>query len=176
MKRSIEELLYNYPVIRYEFIGSEELTFTERVRTICRDECPRYVKSLSFPPATGEVESCRKMCLSYPNVLLYTTQSEVEDAQIMEQALASRKYHEEITREILAGIRQLGADCFALSGDSCQICEHCAYPEPCRHPEQAIPCIESYGIVVPLIAEKYGIEFYTDLHTVTWFGMIFWRQ
>lgn len=171
----LEGLISEYPLIQYEICESSELVFSEKVRAICRQECERYGKSWSCPPGVGEVETCRQKCISYPKVLIFTTWAEVTDSAVFEEALASRRQHEKITREMLETFRQHGIDCFALSGDSCQICDTCAYPKPCRHPDKAIPCIESYGILVPPTAEKFGIEFYTDSHTVTWFGMIFFR-
>ena len=124
----------------------------------------------------NKLEECRKRCQDYDRVLLYTTQAEVTDSSIFSEALASRTSHEEITREMLKEFREAGISCFALSGDSCQICSKCAYPDSCRHPDMAIPCIESYGILVVDLTEKYQIDFYTDMHTVTWFGLIFYRE
>ena len=114
--------------------------------------------------------------MTYDHVFLYTTQAEVSDSSIFAETLASRTSHEEITRDILKELQDAGISCFALSGDSCQICEQCAYPEACRHPDMAIPCIESYGILVVDLTDKYDIEFYTDMHTVTWFGLIFYQE
>lgn len=172
----IETIISQYPLIQYAFCDTSELVFSEKVRHICETECERYGKSWSCPPGVGEVEECRKRCQDYDRVLLYTTQAEVTDSSIFSEALASRTSHEEITREMLKVFREAGISCFALSGDSCQICSKCAYPGSCRHPDMAIPCIESYGILVVDLTEKYQIDFYTDMHTVTWFGLIFYRE
>ena len=172
----IETIISQYPLIQYAFCATSELVFSEKVRHICETECERYGKSWSCPPGVGEVEECRKCCQDYDRVLLYTTQAEVTDSSIFSEALASRTSHEEITREMLKEFREAGISCFALSGDSCQICSKCAYPDSCRHPDMAIPCIESYGILVVDLTEKYQIDFYTDMHTVTWFGLIFYRE
>lgn len=65
----------------------------------------------------------------------------------------------------------------ALSAESCALCGKCAYPEtPCRHPEQMLPCIESYGIVVPKLAERAGIEFMNGAGIVTWFGIVLYES
>ncbi len=171
----IETIISQYPVIQYAFCSTAELEFSEKVRSICQNECERFGKSWSCPPGVGSVASCREKCLSYKHVLLYTTQAEVNDSSIFSEALASRASHEEITREILRDMKQEEITCFALSGDSCQICPECAYPKECRHPDMAIPCIESYGILIVNLTEKYQIDFYTDMHTVTWFGLIFFN-
>ena len=176
VNEKIEAIISQYPIIQYAFCATQELTFSDKVRSICQTECERYGKSWSCPPGVGSVEACRQKCLSYDHVLLYTTQAEVTDSSIFAEALASRTSHEEITREILKELKGAGISCFALSGDSCQICEQCAYPDACRHPDIAIPCIESYGILVVDLTDKYDIEFYTDMHTVTWFGLIFYQE
>ena len=56
------------------------------------------------------------------------------------------------------------------------ICKKCAYPDaPCRHPEKMFPCIESYGILVTDLAEKYGISFMNGANVVTWFSLLLYR-
>lgn len=171
----IESFISEHPVCQYEVIDTSELVFSEKVRTICKNECERYGKSWSCPPAVGEVEECKKRALSYPNALIFTTLAEVTDTAVWSETLASRADHEKVTREICNELKKRGMEVLPLSGESCQICETCAYPQPCRHPEYAIPCVESYGILVTDLAEKYGIDFYTDSHTVTWFGIILMR-
>ena len=64
----------------------------------------------------------------------------------------------------------------ALSTESCDICEHCAYPEgPCRHPDRMFPCIESYGILVTELAERHDITFLSGSRLVTWFSLILYK-
>jgi hypothetical protein len=36
--------------------------------------------------------------------------------------------------------------------------------------------VEGYGIVVPSVAEKAGIEFDNGYNVVTWFGMVFFKK
>lgn len=174
MSVDIEKIIAGYPVCQYAVLDAEEIPFSEKVRHICRTQCERYGRSWSCPPAVGEVWECRRRCESYEKALVFTTMAEVTDAQIMQEALGTRAEHEKITRALLSELRALGCRCLALSAESCQICASCAYPDPCRYPDKAIPCIESYGILVTEIAEKCGIEFYSDSRTVTWFGLIFY--
>lgn len=173
-KIDIDEFIAAYPVAQYAVLPSAEVPFSEKVRHICRTECPRYGKSWSCPPAVGEVADCRARCLAYPHALVFTTLAEVTDTAILSETLATRPEHEKITRALCGELIRRGAVCLSLSSESCQICSSCAYPRPCRHPELAIPCVESYGILVTELAEKCGIEFIYDMHTVTWFGVIFY--
>ena len=172
----LDPILAKYPICQYALLDVTEIPFSEKVRYICKSQCGRYGKSWSCPPAVGEVEECRKRCFLYEKVLVFTTMAEVTDAAIMEETLKTRKNHEAVTRGLCKELEDLGIQCLPLSGESCQICDTCAYPEKCRHPESMIPCVESYGILVTEIAETCGIEFYTDNRTVTWFGMIALRK
>lgn len=175
----IEEILAGFPVCQYGFLNPEEILFSDRVRYICQSQCGRYGKSWSCPPAVGEVGACRQRCLKYEKVLVFTTLAEVNDSAMLEETLLTRKGHEEVMKGLLKEMEAAGAECMALSSESCSICEECTYPDgPCRYPDRMLPCIESYGILVTESAEKCGIDFFYDSQTVTWFGMIFfsWNQ
>lgn len=177
LHEQIETRILELPVVQYLWIDTKELDFSERVRMICQQECPRYGKSWACPPGVGTVEECQMRALSYEEAFVFTTIAEVQDAANMEETLGTRKGHEQITHQIEQILREYYTDTQPLSGDSCAICENCAYPEaPCRHPEQMIPCVEGYGIVVPLLAEKAGIEFMNGNNVVTWFGIVLLRK
>lgn len=172
----IESFIGRYPVCQYAVLKSSEIPFSEKVRHICETECERYGKSWSCPPAVGTVAQCRRRALSYKKALVFTTMAEVTDSSVWTETLATRAQHESVTKALVKELQERGASCLALSAESCQICEACAYPKACRHPEQAIPCVESYGILVTELAEACRIDFFTDMHTVTWFGLIFFSD
>lgn len=177
MKKKIEEKLQELPIVQYAWLMPEDIPFSERVRSICREECPRYGTSWACPPGVGSVEACRRRCEAYDGVFVFTTIAEVADAANMEETLATRGAHEETTRQIREIFCEQSFDTAALSGESCAICKTCTYPdEPCRHPNSMLPCIEGYGIVVPLLAEKAGIEFMNGSNIVTWFAMVLYKD
>lgn len=172
----LEAQLSELPIVQYEFIKTEELTFTPRVRSVCETDCPRYGSSWACPPAVGTVEECRARCLSYPQGLLLTTMTEVEDIADIEATLATRQDHEEITRQVNLMLQAQGLETYPLSTESCAICEKCAYPDgACRFPDRMFPCIESQGILIIDTAEKYGIAFQAGGNIVTWFSLILYR-
>ena len=177
LKENIEAKTAKLPLMQYEWISPLELTFKEEVRQICKQECPMYGKSWSCPPAVGTVEECRKACLEYEGAFLFTSLAEVSDIANMEETLQTRFAHEKITREIGHFFRQEGAQVKLLSSESCAVCDSCAYckGESCLHPEYMIPCIESQGILVTELAEKYEIPFLDSLTTVQWFGLVLYR-
>ena len=176
-KQKIEEKILEFPLMQYEWITPHELTFKEEVRQICSQECPMYGKSWSCPPSVGTVEECRNRCRGYQGVFLFTTIAEVSDISNLEETLQTRFDHEEITRALGRIFLEEGAEVMLLSSESCAICESCAYCEggECRHPEYMIPCIESQGILVTELAEKYEIPFLSSMTEVQWFGLILYR-
>ena len=172
----LERQLAQLPIVQYEFFPTSELVFSEKVRTICRTQCPQYGKSWACPPAVGPVDACKSHCLSYPNALLITSLAEVSDIADMKATLATREDHEALTRQVNALFHTQGIETFVLSTESCAICDHCAYPGgPCRFPEKMFPCVESQGILVTALAEKFGIDFQAGGNLVTWFSLILYR-
>ena len=172
----LESQLAELPLLQYEFIDAPELVFSERIRHICETECPMYGKSWACPPGVGTVEECRERCLSFDKALMITTVTEVSDIADIEETLATRGPHEEITREVRDLFAAQGIMTFVLSTEACAHCAECTYPDaPCRFPEKMFPCVESHGIIVTDIAEKHGIEFMNG-NLVTWFSLIFYRE
>lgn len=177
LREKIEEKISELPLMQYEWISTSELTFKEEVRQICKQECPMYGKSWSCPPAVGTVEECRERCMGYKGAFLFTTIAEVSDIVNFEETLQTRFEHEKITRALGNVFKEEGLEVLLLSSESCAVCESCTYceGEHCRHPEYMIPCIESQGILVTDIAERYEIPFLDSMTTVQWFGLVLYR-
>ena len=173
-RAQLEARLSELPLFQYELFSPEELMFTERVRTVCEQECPMYGKSWACPPAVGAVGECRERCLSYGHVLMVTSVAEVNDTANMEETLATRGPHEELTRQVKRIMLDCGAeDVMVLSTEACANCEKCTYPDaPCRNPDRMFPSVESHGIAVTGLAEKYGLDF-INAGMVLWFSLLF---
>ena len=175
-RTALEAELAGLPILQYEFISTNELTFSERIRHVCETECPMYGKTWACPPGVGSVEACMARCLQYPEALLLTTVAEVRDIADIEETLATRGAHEDVTRQAEGLLRAQGLETYVLSTEACTRCARCTYPDaPCRFPAEMYPCTESHAIVVTEIAEKYGIEFITG-NAVTWFSILFFRE
>ena len=172
----LERQLAELPLYACEFIRTDELLFSERVRYICRTECAMYGRSWACPPAVGTVEACRERVMGFEEGLLIATVTEVSDIANIEETLATRAPHEEITRQVAELIRAQGLETMTLSTEACAHCAKCTYPDaPCRHPDRMFPCVESHGILVTDLAEKHGIDFMAEGNLVTWFSLILYR-
>ena len=172
----LEERLAELPLLGYFFIDPKKLEFSDRVRHICRQECPMYGKTWACPPAVGSVAECRGRCLGYGRCLMIATATEVADIGDMEETLATRPAHEEVTNQVAELMRELGEDPYVLSTEACTLCQRCAYldGQPCRHPEKMHPCVESHGINLIPTLEENGMEFQYGGNVVTWVSLLFY--
>ena len=176
LPEQVENRLAELPLLSYGLADPKKLEFSQRVRTVCRQECPRYGKTWACPPAVGEVEECRSRCLGYGQCLMIATAAEISDIGNMEEALATRPAHEAVTDQVGKILREAGMEPYILSTEACAICDRCAYldGEPCRHPEKMHPCVESHGINLVPMLEEQGMDFQFGRNVVTWVSLLFY--
>ena len=176
-RQRLEGQLAELPLYQYAFFRTDELLFSERVRYICRTECPMYDTTWACPPAVGTVEECRRRVMAYDEGLMIATITEVSDIANIRETLDTRADHEEITRQVLAMVRKQANETLTLSTEACAHCERCTWPDaPCRFPNRMFPCVESHGILITDLAEKHGIDFMAQGNVVTWFSLILFNK
>ena len=170
----LEQQLSQLPLYIYAHIDLEALEFSDRIRWICQNECPMYGQSWACPPGVGSVEGCKGKCKSYGSCLLISTIQEVSDIANIEETLATRPAHEEVTNQVAQLLRSQGVQPYVLSTEACAICERCAYldGQSCRFPEKMHPCVESHGINIIPALEQVGIEFQYGENIVTWVSLL----
>ena len=174
--KRLEAGLAELPLYAYHFIDPKELEFSRRIRWICEHECPMYGKSWACPPGVGDVEACERKCRCYVNCLMIATITEVRDIADIQETLATRPEHEAVTNQVRDLMRAQGVEPYILSTEACADCERCAILDglPCRNPGRMHPCIESHGINLIPVLEKYGLEFQYGENVVTWFSLLFY--
>lgn len=172
----LESRLSQLPLYTYGVIDPRELEFSRRIRWVCEHECPMYGKTWACPPGVGSVSECRDKCESYKNCLMIATITEVRDITDIDETLATRPEHETVTNQVRDILRDLGKDPYVLSTEACALCSRCAYldGQPCRFPGKMHPCVESHGINVVPVMEKYGLEFQFGQNVVTWISLFFY--
>ena len=175
-QKLLEEQLAFLPLYAYFFIDPQKLEFSDRVRWICRNECPMYGKTWACPPGVGPVPECREKCLKYENCLMIVTVTEVNDISDIRQTLDTRPPHEKLTNQVRDLMREQGIRPYILSTEACDICARCAYQDglPCRMPGKMHPCVESHGINILPTLEENGIEFQYGNNVVTWVSLLFY--
>ena len=174
-REHLEERLAELPLYAYHFFDPNELEFNDRIRWICRHECPMYGRSWACPPAVGEVAECKEKCLAFQNCLMIATITEVADIADIDETLATRPEHEEVTNQVRDLLLAEGVEPYVLSTEACSVCQRCAYldGQPCRLPEKMHPCVESHGINVVPVMERCGLEFQFGANIVTWISLLF---
>ena len=172
------EQLAGLPLYIYDFIDPAELEFSHRIRWICEHECPMYGKTWACPPGVGAVELCRAKCLGFQSCLMISTIVEVDDVANIQETLATRPEHEEITGQVRELLCRMGVDPYILSTEACTLCSRCAYldGQPCRHPEKMHPCVESHGINVIPVLDRLGLTFQYGENVVTWISLLFFNE
>ena len=175
MIEKLETQLAELPLYFYGCIDPKTLEFSDRIRYICASECPMCNKTWACPPAVGEVAECKNRCLQYENCLMVGTITEVSDIANIEEALATRPAHEEITNQVREMFRAQGVEPYILSTEACSVCDRCAWldGEPCRFPEKMHPCVESHGINLIPTLEENGLPFQYGDNIVTWYSLFF---
>lgn len=171
----LEQQLAELPLYIYTYIDPATIEFSQRIRYICKAECPMYDKTWACPPAVGPVEECKCKCLGYKNCLLIGTITEISSISNMEEALATRPEHESLTNQVRSMFRAQGVEPYILSTEACSACERCAWLDglPCRLPGRMHPCIESHGINIIPTLEQIGVPFQYGDDIVTWFSLLF---
>jgi predicted metal-binding protein len=171
----IEEQLSQLPLYIYSWIDPKALEFSGRIRWICEHECPMYGKSWACPPGVGTVEGCKKKCTGFSRCLMISTITEVSDIANIDETLATRPEHEQVTNQVGDILRAEGLTPYILSTEACTLCQRCAIEEglPCRFPDKMHPCVESHGINVIPILEEQGLNFQFGENVVTWISLLF---
>ncbi len=177
-REKLEEALSQLPLYIYTYVAPSSLEFSDRIRHICKAECPMYGKTWACPPGVGPVETCRQRCLSYQNCLLIGSVAEVADIANIDETLATRPEHEALTNQVRDFFLEQGVTPYVLSTEACTLCPRCAYldGQPCRFPEQMHPCVESHGINIIPVLEENGLEFQYGSNIITWFSLLFFNE
>jgi predicted metal-binding protein len=92
----------------------------------------------------------------------------------MEKAIDTKAYrrteqrHLELFHRFAAQLRQAYPTALCLGAGGCRICKTCAYPAPCRFPEQACPSMEGYGLFVTQVCRDNGLAYHYGERTITY--------
>lgn len=131
------------------------------IRALCEaNACGMYGRSWTCPPASPKVGYCVMRVRQYPRMLLFRTSLPRKDAFDLDGMHAGIRDNRRVSLALRDELRGLGmGDALVLSAGSCQLCPECPYPdEPCRHPDSALPSIESYCVDIEGFLLREGID------------------
>lgn len=139
------------------------------VRDACAaDKCGAYGRNWTCPPHCGSLEQCADRMASYRRGILLQTVGQLQ------KRIDTRAYRETEQRHLnqfhalCRLIRREYPDALCLGAGGCRICETCAYPEPCRFPDQAVSSMEGYGLFVTAVCRDNGVPYHYGEKTITY--------
>ena len=166
----LERQLALLPLAQYEFFETDELEFSERIRTVCEVECPRYGKTWACPPAVGTLEACREKCLRYSSAFVFMFTYQLKNSFGFDGMMQGHRQFKAVCDRLY---ERLAQPFLLLSNEGCIRCKTCTYPaEPCRFPDRLFPSLEGYGILVTELAKSAGLPYRTGPNTVSYFGLV----
>lgn len=159
-------------------LEGSRLVTSPTFRDICRSNgCGKYGSCWVCPPEIGEIEPLIASLSAYRHVLWYQTIASIEDSFDIEGMLDAGKHHAQVSQAIHTALKTVGTDHFLhLSCGGCHLCERCAKPLPCRHPDRALPSLEGYGVDVYNTTKDTPLAYINGTNTVTYFGAVLFME
>lgn len=157
---------------------ARDMAFDPVFRDICASNaCGQYGACHMCPPDVGDIHELIAQASQYDTGLLYQSVGQLEDSFDIEGMLLAARLQNDIAVRIREQLQHLPG-LLHLSTGGCRICERCTRPQslPCISPEMALSSLEAYGIDVYKTAFKAGLKYHHGENTVTYFGMVFFKE
>lgn len=141
----------------------------QTVRDMCgNNRCGIYGKNWTCPPLCGSLEDCAARMTGYRQGLLLQTIGQMQKVIDTKAYLQTEKKHLQMFRAFSRMLREEYPNALCLGSGGCRVCERCAYPEPCRFPENAYASMEGYGLLVSQVCKDNGIAYHYGEKTITY--------
>lgn len=148
-------------------------------RKICEgNACGKFDKCYMCPPDIGSADALMAQIHSYPHAVLYQTIGKLEDSFDFEGMMEAGRSHNLCSQRIRRTIMEMLPHHLHLTGGGCHLCVRCGKLDgiPCRHPNEALPSLEGYGIDVYRTAQSTSLRYINGENTVTYFGIILFSE
>lgn len=156
-------------------IRMDALQFLPEVRDMCAaGSCHQYGRCWTCPPACGTLEEAAQNARRFTRGVLVQSTGQMEDDFDVEAISDTESVHKERFLRFAREVRDRTDECLPMAAGSCTTCPTCAYPEPCRFPDRAIPSMEAYGIFVSRLCEDSGLGYYYGEKTITFTSCVLW--
>lgn len=143
------------------------------VREMCRaDKCQAYNKNWTCPPNCGTLAECAEKIQRYQRGILLQTIGHMSKAIDSKCYRETERRHMENFLKLVKEIRKVYPAALCLGAGGCRVCKKCAYPEPCRFPEQAYSSMEGYGLFVTQVCRDNHVPYYHGERTITYSACI----
>lgn len=142
-----------------------------RCQGLCRDNlCGKYGTNWACPP--GFSEHMDSLSEQYDSTLLLsrTFACDPRDRDAVEECNSMMKA---TLRSVVEHLRSAGIECRGFSDGGCDLCQTCAYPDPCRFPDRVMPSVSAIGIDMGAYLESVGERFEFRDDSVTFYFLVF---
>jgi predicted metal-binding protein len=155
-------------------LNVSEIKLLPVVRDMCAEnKCGRYGKNWTCPPACGTLEDCAADIRSFKHGIIAETIGDLEDSFDFDGIREVSKKHNALLKAFAEKLRSEYPDVLVLGAGGCTVCKECAYPEPCRHPDQAHSSMEAYGMMVNDVCKSNGAPYYPGPNKQAFFSCFF---
>ena len=145
----------------YAQLDIPSLEFLQEVRDMCNpDQCDRYGKTWSCPPACASLEEMRERVLEFADGLLVQTVGEIEDSYDWEGIMAAGAQHKLNFGRLWDELDKLYPSVLAMGAGACNLCVACTYPDtPCRFPQRMSASMEACGLYVSKVCTDNNLKY-----------------
>ncbi len=148
-------------------------------RRLCRqNRCGSFNRNWGCPPGVGTKEECLGLIQQYSRAVLISHRFENVDFNDLKFIEDRAREHQDVVRKMTHLMRESGFDdLLPLSDGGCKYCGVCSYPdEACKFPEQMIPSISGFGVIMEEYLGSQGIDFKFEKDAFTLHGLILYRR
>lgn len=130
------------------------------VRQACAaDKCQAYGKNWTCPPYCGTLEECRQQIQRHSQGLLLQTMGHLEKTIDTKGYRRIEAAHVQALQSFAQVFQKTHPEALFLGAGGCRRCKTCAYPQPCRFPEEAMSSMEGYGLFVTQVCRDNGLPY-----------------
>ena len=135
------------------------LEFRGDIRAMCAlNLCGQYHQCRTCPPVCGDPETCRRRLKEYSRGFLVQTLVSLKTGSLAQLQDAGSQCHRERFTALCEALYPEYPQALCLISGGCRVCQVCAWPEPCPHPEKAVSCPTGYGLLTPKVLRDNGIH------------------
>ncbi|MDR3074486.1 MAG: DUF2284 domain-containing protein [Candidatus Methanoplasma sp.] len=149
-----------------------------RCRELCAQNlCGAYGLTWGCPPGVGTAEECLAVIAGFSKAALIAKkydEIDINDRDLLERLGIE---HREVCRKFGNALRREGFRVLPMADGGCKYCVKCTYPDsPCRFPDQRVPSISCFGILMDGYLKSQNIEFGFSKDSMTLYGLILYDE
>jgi len=176
-KMSVEPFMEGYSFKKID-PPSPNSASMKKCRELCAQNlCGAYGVTWGCPPGIGTEEECLKNMGGFSDAAVLIKKFDNIDLKDEELLKRLGAEHQDVCRKFANKLRGEGYKTMALTDGGCKYCKKCSCPdEPCRFPDQIVPSIAAYGIMMDEYMKSQNIDFEFKKDAMTLYGLILYNN